>query len=390
MNASEQSPIILEDTRFARFERIEWWDQSALAHARILVVGAGALGNEVIKDLALLGVGNLVIVDMDEVELNNLSRSVLFRQSDKGRPKAQCAARSAKQIYPDMRVTSLVGNIVADVGLGYFRWAQVILGALDNREARVFVNGVACRLGRPWIDGGIEVLDGIVRGFGPPATACYECTMSSVDWALLNKRRSCSLLERRATLQNGTPTTPTTASIIGGIQTQEAVKLLHGIDTFLGKGFFFDGSGHSSYSISYPINGECPWHEPPCPVEERADMDSNTPVQAIWDLASERLGGLDAIDLGRELVDRLECSSCGHTERVLRPASSLSEDQILCGACGQECAATFVHSIYEGDDLLNMTVRQIGLPAWDIVWPRRGENSLGIEMAGDYPFPHKP
>src|SRR6187402_1819286 len=90
--------------RFHRFKLIGWWDQSRLSRARVLVCGAGALGNEIIKNLALLGVGNLFIADMDRVENSNLSRSVLFRESDNGAFKATAAARGAKAIYPDIKV----------------------------------------------------------------------------------------------------------------------------------------------------------------------------------------------------------------------------------------------------------------------------------------------
>src|SRR5258705_9506932 len=103
------------------------------------VSGAGALGNEVVKNLGLLGAGNVIIADMDRVELSNLSRSVLFRESDEGSLKADCAAKSARQIYGSMNVKALNGNVLADLGLGYFRWADVVIGALDNREASVFV-----------------------------------------------------------------------------------------------------------------------------------------------------------------------------------------------------------------------------------------------------------
>ena len=181
----------LSQGRFARFEAIQWWEQSRLSSAHVLVVGAGALGNEVIKNLALLGVGNVVVVDMDRIEVSNLSRSVLFRPSDEDQPKAVVAARSARDIYPDIRIRAIAGNVLSDVGLGYFRWAQVVVGALDNREARVFVNQACAQVGRPWIDGGIEVLGGIVRGFAPPESACYECTMGQADWDQLAMRRSC-------------------------------------------------------------------------------------------------------------------------------------------------------------------------------------------------------
>ena len=77
MSQALPTALTLTEGRFARLEAIEWWDQSLLRNARILVVGAGALGNEIIKNLALLGVGNVIIVDMDRIELSNLSRSVL-------------------------------------------------------------------------------------------------------------------------------------------------------------------------------------------------------------------------------------------------------------------------------------------------------------------------
>jgi ThiF family/Inner membrane component of T3SS, cytoplasmic domain len=110
MAATDTTVISAREGRFARFEAIEWWDQARLARARVLVVGAGALGNEVIKNLALLGVGHLAVTDMDRVELSNLSRSVLFRASDEGRPKAECAARAARGIFPDMPAHALTGK----------------------------------------------------------------------------------------------------------------------------------------------------------------------------------------------------------------------------------------------------------------------------------------
>jgi adenylyltransferase/sulfurtransferase len=374
----------LREGRFARLEAIEWWDQQLVRAARILVIGAGALGNEVVKNLALLGVGNVVVVDMDHVELSNLSRSVLFRAEDEGQPKAECAARSARAIYPEMRIEAKFANVLADVGLGWFRWAQVVIGALDNREARVFTNSACARVGRPWIDGGIEVLRGVVRGFAPPATACYECTMGQVDWDLLNKRRSCSLLARRALANRGTPTTPTTASVIAGIQSQEAIKILHGLDALLGRGFVFDGHTHDSYTTTYRLNPDCGWHEPPAPIESRPELSSATPLKEIWALAASRLGGLDAIDLSREIVERIDCAACGKSARVLAPAERITEAEALCATCGAEGSPVFFHSLEAQSSLLELTPREIGLPPFDILWARRGGEALGFELTGDH------
>ncbi len=380
------SPINLEEGRFARLEAIEWWDQELVSAARVLVIGAGALGNEVIKNLALLGVGHLTIADMDRVELSNLSRSILFREADAGCGKAECAARAARQIYPGVKVRACEGNVLAELGFGHFRWAHVVIGALDNREARVFVNSACARVGRPWFDGGIEVLQGIVRGFAPPRTACYECTMSQVDWDLLNKRRSCSLLARRALEQRGTPTTPTTASIIGAMQAAEAIKLLHGLDSLAGSGFVFEGFGHGSYRINYPISPDCPWHEPAAAIESIDWLHSDTPLEQLWTEAERRLGRVDAIDLGREIVERLECPQCGHSQACLQAAEKVRAEALVCSGCGAECAPVFLHSIIASSPLLQKTARQIGLPAWEVVWARGGDTCLGLEFAGDNPW----
>src|SRR5690242_16912140 len=128
---------LADDDRFGRFRLIGWWDQARLSRAKVLVIGAGALGNEILKNLALLGVGNVLVADMDRIENSNLSRSVLYRAKDNGEYKATVAARAAKDIYPEMKVVAFNGNVVYDLGVGVFRWADVVLGGLDNREARL-------------------------------------------------------------------------------------------------------------------------------------------------------------------------------------------------------------------------------------------------------------
>src|SRR5206468_11056095 len=149
-----------EEDRFHRFKLIGWWDQQKLAAAKVLVVGAGALGNEIVKNLALLGVGNVLIADMDRIENSNLSRSILYRASDNGAFKAQAAARAAKDVYPDIKSHAFVGNVVYDLGLGVFRWADLVIGGLDNREARLAINRNSWRVNRPWTDGAIEQIQG--------------------------------------------------------------------------------------------------------------------------------------------------------------------------------------------------------------------------------------
>jgi hypothetical protein len=173
------------------------------------------------------------------------------------------------------------------------------------------------------------------------------------------------------------------------MQAQEAVKILHGRDALLGAGFMFEGAGHNSYKVSYPVNPDCAWHEPPAAIESCASLNSDTPLQTLWDEASRRLGGLDAIDLAREVVEQLDCPSCGRSRTVFQPVDRISDDQARCQGCGSECAPKFFHSIFAESPLLQRTVRQLGLPAWDIVCARRGATTLGLEIAGDNPLAGK-
>jgi molybdopterin/thiamine biosynthesis adenylyltransferase/DNA-binding transcriptional regulator YhcF (GntR family) len=165
-----EKPIIipnLKKDRLGTFQFISWWEREKVENAKIMVVGAGALGNEVIKNLVLMGIGNIFIVDFDEIELANLSRSVLFRESDTGRKKAEVAAARAKEINPHIHVQYFHGDVTAALGLGIFRRMDVIIGCLDNREARLAVNRFAYWINKPWVDGAIQEFLGLARVFVP-------------------------------------------------------------------------------------------------------------------------------------------------------------------------------------------------------------------------------
>ncbi len=150
---ASSSPLVIDDgDRYGRLRLISWWRQERLAVAQVLVVGAGALGNEVLKNLALLGLGTVYLIDLDLVEPSNLSRSVLFRAEDAGLAKAQVAARRARELNPEITVIPMHGDVITDLGLGLFAEVDLVIGCLDNREARLWVNRQCWKTGTPWID----------------------------------------------------------------------------------------------------------------------------------------------------------------------------------------------------------------------------------------------
>ena len=375
-----------EEDRYSRLALIPWWDQSLLTNSRVLVVGAGALGNEILKNLALLGVGRVHVVDMDLIESTNLSRSVLFREGDEGLPKAEVAACRAHELNSDVEVIPIVGDITSDVGLGLFMAANAVIGGLDNREARLFINQSCWKVGTPFIDGAIETLFGVARVFVPNLGACYECTMSEVDYQLLSNRRTCALLTRDEVEQGKIPTTPTVASIIAGVQVQEYIKLLHSdrdLPLLVGKGFFFNGLTHDSYTIEYPMRADCLSHDSYGPVQELPVSASGFPLSDALDWAEEALGAGAGIELERELVVGLSCPTCGTREPILTVLGRTRESEARCPVCTRMRIPEMIHFLDRGFPMQDKTLGELGVPPYEILTARAGMKRVHALLAAD-------
>ncbi len=378
--------IDLEEGRYHRLELIPWWDQQRLFDARVMVVGVGALGNEILKQLALLGVGNIFVVDMDIIEESNLTRAVLFRKKNEGEAKATVAARALRELNPGINVQPFVGNIVYDLGEGIYKDVDLVLGALDNREARVAINQSCWRLGIPFVDGAIEIIQGVARMFIPPDGPCYECTMGERDYELLSLRRSCALLSKDDLVLGKVPTTPTTAAVIAGIQTQEAIKWLHRdrqMPLLAGKGFVFNGFSNDSYIIEYQPRDDCPAHYTMPQLEEMDWSAANTAVGEALEMVREVVSAQAVLEFEREICTGLYCPTCDENEEVFRSLGKISEREGRCPHCGELRDPQLTHAIYGDETYLDKTLAEIGLPAYDIITGRDGMNMQHFLLAAD-------
>lgn len=359
--------ITLTESRYARQELITWWDQASLRRARVLVVGAGALGNEIVKNLALLGVGHLTIVDMDSIERSNLARCALFRESDEGQLKAEVLARAAEHVNPDVEAVALPRSIMT-LGLGELAEYDLVLAGLDNREARLWI-GQACRkLGMPWVDGAIEGLRGLVRVFlaeGP----CYECTLGEADRRILSERKSCSLLSGVEMLGGKVPTNSTSASIIAGIQVQEAVKLLVGRPDLLAlrnQAFMYTGDTLDTYITAYDEDEYCLSHD----RYDDVQIWRPKPGSCLLDLvlhANASGVGVISVDLEQELVLGRRCSACGWADSRIRPMTSMGRGDGQCPSCDQLLTLEAGQSFTLDHPVVGTPLAELGLPARDIV-----------------------
>lgn len=382
----ELSSADFAEDRYSRLRLIPWWDQERLRHATVMVVGAGAIGNELIKDLTLLGIGRILIVDMDRIENTNLTRSVLFRAKDVGRYKAEVAAERASEMNPDVRATAFVANVIDDIGLGVFRRMDVVLGGLDNREARLSINQSCYKVNRPWIDGAIEALNGFARVFVPPEGPCYECTMTETDWKLINKRKSCALLTNEEMNEGKIPTTPTSSAVIAGIQVQELLKLLHsdrGLPTLAGKCFVFNGLTHDSYVVEYQRNPDCMSHDTYEEIIDKPWSAACTPLSQILSEIKADLGENAVLDLDRDIATTAVCS-CGEKVDLFTPVHKLRGKDLSCPKCGKQMSFDSFHSLYGTEEFLQKTPEQIGIPPLHIVAGRCGMEMRYYELTDDF------
>ncbi len=374
----------LHEDRYSRLRLIPWWDEAKIRAARVLAVGAGALGNEILKNLALLGFQKVAVVDLDRIEESNLSRAVLFRESDVGSTKAEVAARSYESLCPGAMVKPISADIIHQVGLGLFAWSDLIIAGLDNREARLWINRAAWKMNRPWVDGAIEGINGVVRVFVPGSPPCYECTLGETDWALLERRMSCNLLLAEADVQGKVATTPTISSIVAGLQVQEAMKLIHGLPTLAGRGYIFEGLNHSSYVVEYTANPDCMSHYTFGRVVRLKERSSDLTLEQLRERARQDLhSGNVTIEFSRDIIHQLVCPHCNAVEAPFVPVGTVNYEQGRCPADGNMRRVVTLHSYSGETDLADRRLDQLGLPPFDIFVACAGDEELAYLMGGD-------
>jgi molybdopterin/thiamine biosynthesis adenylyltransferase len=251
-----------DDDIFDRSKRIEWLDLEAISQAKVLMIGAGALGNEVAKDLVLSGFRRITIVDMDHVVRSNLNRCLFFGLEDaqRKRKKAEVVAKGVKRLATDADPDPVVGK-VQDLPRRMFRDHSIVLGCLDNVDARIHTNSHSYSSGKIYIDGGMEGLVGRVMMSRPPSGACLQCGMNRTHAKIASLRFSCTgkgvvFHEPRIAAEI------TTTSIVSAVMVREALKAVseHG-EMLLNNMFYYDGWRNISEEMEVPLDPSCPVHK---------------------------------------------------------------------------------------------------------------------------------
>src|SRR3954465_8825072 len=203
--------------------------QEKLKRGSVLVIGAGGLGCPALLYLAAAGVGRIVLVDFDRVDVSNLQRQVLYTSEDEGQPKAEAAARRLRALNPFITIEPRVERFTRDNALDLVRSVDVVLDGSDNFGTRYLVNDACVLADRPLVFGAIQAFEGQLSVFNWRGGPTYRCLFPEPPEA--GSVPNCAEAGVLGVLPG----------LIGTAQACEAIKVLAGIgEPLAGKLLLFD------------------------------------------------------------------------------------------------------------------------------------------------------
>ncbi len=221
--------------------------QDKLLTARVLIVGMGGLGSPAALYLAAAGVGQLILVDHDRVDLSNLQRQIAHKTNSVNELKVISAARSIAELNPDIDVETIDHRLAGDELIETISRCDVVLDATDNFQARYAINDACWQSGVPLVSGAAIRWEGQVSVFDPRSdtSPCYRCLYAEGDDEALN----CA--------ENGVAAP--LVGIIGTCQAMEAIKLITGIgEPLTEKVLYFDGKAMEWRTLGLSKDPLCP------------------------------------------------------------------------------------------------------------------------------------
>lgn len=237
---------LLRYSRHIMLPEIDVAGQERLLSSRVLLIGLGGLGSPVSMYLAAAGVGQLVLVDYDRVELSNLQRQIVHATPDLQRPKVESARDRLLALNPDIAVTMLPQSL-DDAGLDeQVQTADIVVDATDNFASRFAINAACVRAGKPLVSGAAVRFEGQVAVFGNGADSpCYRCLYND------------DVVAAETCTQNGV--LAPLLGVIGSIQAMETLKILAGLPAGLdGRLLLLDGLRMEWTRVQLRRDPHCP------------------------------------------------------------------------------------------------------------------------------------
>jgi len=215
--------------------------QKKLKSAKVLVAGAGGIGSVATIYLAAAGIGHIVIVDKDRVDITNLNRQIVHWEEDIGKFKAISAAEKLRRMNSDIHVEGVVEEIKEDNVEALLEGVDVVIDALDNYETRFLLNKAIVKKGIAMVHGAVYGFEGQIMTIVPGKTACLRCLYKDVK------------------SRNFIPVLGIAPAVIGALEVAEAVKYLTGTgELLLNRMLLFDGEQMRFYEVQVQRDPKCP------------------------------------------------------------------------------------------------------------------------------------
>jgi molybdopterin-synthase adenylyltransferase len=328
----------MNNQRYLRNNLTEWFSQEAVQNKYIGIIGCGAVGNEVVKNLALLGVGRMDVYDFDKIEIHNLTRSVLFRETDIGKNKSDIVAERAMELDPNIHVSSFPGDFWDKITIDRLREYDVIISCVDNFEARLRINQLCVLFSKNFINTGIDSRHISVESY-PIAnindSACYECNLPPDVYKNVQQRYSCGWLHKISFREKIIPTTTITGSIAGAIASSQALRI-DGTITRSNRVFLDTITGSATTTI-LDKNPECPT----CGQQEKFVIIKS--VNKINSVIRNLKGIRDkeiVIHTSEPILTEYRCIKCNprktNATKVFKNARNFDASLTKCGKCGND------------------------------------------------------
>ncbi|SEG75935.1 HesA/MoeB/ThiF family protein [Marinobacterium lutimaris] len=244
---------MLSDEQLLRYSRqimlpeVEIDGQEAWLNSRVLIVGLGGLGSPAAIYLASAGVGHLVLVDDDQVDLTNLQRQIVHTSDRVGEPKVESAKQTLAALNPDIRIDTLASRLEGEALIEQVEAADLVLDCSDNFTTRFALNRACVATGTPLVSGAAIRFDGQISVFDSrvPGAPCYQCLYAEGE----DEALSCSESGVFAPL----------VGIVGSTQAAEALKVLAGIgEPLVGKLLMLDARRMEWRSLKLRADPACP------------------------------------------------------------------------------------------------------------------------------------
>lgn len=379
-----------------------------IKNVRILVVGAGAGGNEVLKNLLLMGFGNITIIDFDHVEDSNLSRTTLFRKEDIGKSKAIVAAErlSEMALHESPNIRGIHGNLMTDVGKHIFWEHDIVICCVDTQKARAYINDWCVRSNTPFFEMGFTGFDVNISFFAPEGEiiqadgtrieslpsndglfpilkgkfpVCLREAIGIGDFE--EKRNSCSGYKIKDVNLAKIPTIQVSAAMAGVLVATELIKYLDGKETIRNKMLMFYGRRYIMDILNFNRNPQCHIHEENIDKITPIEVDQNTTLKDFINRIVSLYNTDILLYLPEPYIVSGKCRICGKELQFNKRYSQFWDEECWCEKCKKgnpiyKCIINYgsdnfvvPEEISLGSDerILNRTLLQVGIPENDIL-----------------------